>query len=92
MFLFSIQSLNLPIVRNYKIIAFTPSLQTHDSKDFSTLDKGPLFNLLKMDDLHLKIEEIVIWDNLIKWDIQQTFGLGSKIINIDGGPIKIMRI
>jgi len=45
------------------------------SKDFSTLDKDPLSNLLKRNDLHFQIEEIVIWDNLIKWDIQQIPGL-----------------
>ncbi len=53
------------------------------SKDFSTLDKDPLSNLLKRNDLHFQIEEIVIWDNLIKWGIQQTPRLENKIINID---------
>ena len=33
--------------------------------------------------MHLQIEEIVIWDNLTKWGIQQTPGLRNKNINID---------
>ncbi|GBC04318.1 hypothetical protein RclHR1_05610005 [Rhizophagus clarus] len=40
------------------------------------LDKDILFGLLKRDDL--QIEEIVIWDYLIKWGIEQTPGLESN--------------
>ncbi len=46
------------------------------SNNFSSLDKDILFDLLKRDDL--QIEEIVIWDYLIKWGIEQTPGLWSK--------------
>src|SRR2546421_3135613 len=46
------------------------------SKTFPSLDKDILYGLLKRDDL--QIEEIVAWDNLIKWGIEQTPGLGSR--------------
>ncbi|GBC38279.1 hypothetical protein GLOIN_2v1778231 [Rhizophagus irregularis DAOM 181602=DAOM 197198] len=46
------------------------------SKMFPSLDKDILFGLLKRDDL--QIEEVVAWDYLIKWGIEQTPGLGSK--------------
>ncbi|RGB41538.1 hypothetical protein C1646_793778 [Rhizophagus diaphanus] len=46
------------------------------SKDFLSLDEDILFELLKRDDL--QVEEIVIWDYLIKWVIEQTTGLGSE--------------
>jgi hypothetical protein len=37
------------------------------SKDFPSLDKDILYELLKRDDL--QIEEAVAWDSLIKWGI-----------------------
>ncbi|GBB88921.1 hypothetical protein RclHR1_15530008 [Rhizophagus clarus] len=46
------------------------------SKKVSSLDKDILFNLLKRNDL--QIEEINVWDCLIKWGIEQTPGLGSE--------------
>jgi hypothetical protein len=46
------------------------------SKNFSSLDKEILFDLFKRKDLHIK--EIVAWDCLIKWGIEQTPGLGSE--------------
>ncbi|GBB98691.1 hypothetical protein RclHR1_00330018 [Rhizophagus clarus] len=46
------------------------------SKDFITLDEDILYDLLKRDDL--KIEEIDAWENLIKWGMQHTPGLGNK--------------
>jgi hypothetical protein len=49
------------------------------SKEFPSLDEDILYDLLKRDDL--KIEEIVAWDYLIKWGIQQTPGLGIKNSN-----------
>jgi hypothetical protein len=49
------------------------------SKDFPSLDKDILYGLLKRDDL--QIEEIVAWDSLIKWGIEQTPGLESKNSN-----------
>jgi hypothetical protein len=46
------------------------------SKEFPSLDKDVLYDLLKRDDLN--IEEIIAWDYLIKWGIEQTPGLGIK--------------
>ncbi|RGB24222.1 hypothetical protein C1646_747884 [Rhizophagus diaphanus] len=46
------------------------------STTFPSLDRDILFGLLKRDDL--QIEEISIWDCLIKWGIEQTPGLKSK--------------
>src|SRR5215216_4545716 len=46
------------------------------SKEFPSLDKDILYGLLKRDDL--QIEEIVAWDNLIKWGIKQTPGLDNN--------------
>ncbi|GES81716.1 hypothetical protein GLOIN_2v1636731 [Rhizophagus clarus] len=45
------------------------------SKEFLSLDENILSELLKRDDLQL--EEIVIWEYLIKWGIKQTFGLSN---------------
>ncbi|GBB98680.1 hypothetical protein RclHR1_00330007 [Rhizophagus clarus] len=45
------------------------------SKDFPSLDKEILYGLLKRDDM--QIEEVVVWECLIKWGIEQTPGLGS---------------
>ncbi len=46
------------------------------SKDFPSLDKDILYGLLKRNDL--QIEEVVAWDYLIKWGIEQTPNLKSK--------------
>jgi hypothetical protein len=46
------------------------------SENFLLLEKDALYGLLKRDDLHS--DEIVIWDSLIKWGIEQTPGLGSE--------------
>jgi hypothetical protein len=46
------------------------------SKVFPTLDKDILFDLFKRDDFRVK--EIIAWDCLIKWGIEQTPGLGSE--------------
>jgi hypothetical protein len=45
------------------------------SKDFPLLDKDILYGLLKREDL--QVEEIVVWDSLIKWGTEQTPGLGD---------------
>ncbi|RIA83940.1 hypothetical protein C1645_742705 [Glomus cerebriforme] len=50
------------------------------SKEFLLLDKNILYGLLKRDDL--QIEEVVAWNYLIKWGIQQIPGLRNK--NNDG--------
>ncbi len=44
--------------------------------NFPSSDNDFLFELLKRDDL--QVDEIDIWDCLIKWVIEQTPGLGSK--------------
>src|SRR6266498_2396431 len=54
-------------------------LLTFYSNDFLSLDKNILLDLLKS--VHLKIEEIIAWECLIKWGIEQTPGLGSKNSN-----------
>jgi hypothetical protein len=46
------------------------------SKTFPSIQKEILFDLLKRDDL--KLQEVVIWDCLIKWGIEQTPELGSE--------------
>jgi hypothetical protein len=60
----------------YKTICFKPELLiTSDS--FLSLDEDILYDLFERDDL-LQIKEIVAWDHLIKWGIEQTPGLGSE--------------
>ncbi|CAB4433046.1 unnamed protein product [Rhizophagus irregularis] len=51
-------------------------LQFFSSKSFLSINKEILLGLLKRDDL--QIEEVVIWDYLIKWGIEQTPGLGNE--------------
>jgi hypothetical protein len=46
------------------------------SKNFLSLDKVSLYNLLRRNDL--QIDEIDIWDCLIKWGIGQTPGFGIR--------------
>ncbi|EXX50245.1 hypothetical protein RirG_272640 [Rhizophagus irregularis DAOM 197198w] len=46
------------------------------SKSFPSINKQILLGVLKRDDL--QIEEIIIWDYLIKWGIEQTPGLGNE--------------
>jgi len=55
-------------------------LPIFSSNDFLSLDKDILLNLIKRDDLN--IEEIIIWDSLIKWGIGQIPEL--KNINSNG--------
>ncbi|RGB35665.1 BTB/POZ protein [Rhizophagus diaphanus] len=43
------------------------------SKIFTSINKEILFNLLERDDLQIK--EVIVWDYLIKWGIEQTSGL-----------------
>ncbi|RIA83950.1 BTB/POZ protein [Glomus cerebriforme] len=45
------------------------------SENFPSLDKDILYGLLERDDF--SVEEVAIWDCLIKWGIEQTPGLGS---------------
>jgi hypothetical protein len=46
------------------------------SNDFNSLDKGILYDLLKRDDM--QIDEIIVWDSLIKWGIEKTPDLGIR--------------
>ncbi|RIA83948.1 hypothetical protein C1645_880231 [Glomus cerebriforme] len=50
--------------------------QFFTSKKFLSLDKDIFYSLLERDDL--LVEEILIWDCLIKWGIEQTPGLRSE--------------
>ncbi|RIA79698.1 hypothetical protein C1645_840107 [Glomus cerebriforme] len=50
------------------------------SKSFLSLDKDILSILLERDDI--PIEEVIIWDCLIKWGIEQTFSFESENYNI----------
>src|SRR6266498_459629 len=59
---------------------YKDSLPIFFSNNFSSIDKDILFSLLKRD--NLKIEEIIIWDSLIKWGINQIPEL--KNINSNG--------
>ncbi|RGB31949.1 hypothetical protein C1646_816955 [Rhizophagus diaphanus] len=58
----------------FETICFDPELLLA-SDSFPKLDKDILYDLLERDDL--LIQEIVVWDHLIKWGIEQTPGLGS---------------
>ncbi|PKK69513.1 BTB-domain-containing protein [Rhizophagus irregularis] len=49
--------------------------QLFSSNSFPSINREILCCLLKSDDL--QIEEIIIWDNLVKWGIEQTPGLES---------------
>ncbi|RGB23579.1 BTB/POZ protein, partial [Rhizophagus diaphanus] len=51
-------------------------LQFFFSKNFLSINEEILLGLIKRDDL--KIEEVTIWDYLIKWGIEQTPGLESN--------------
>lgn len=43
--------------------------QFFSSKNFPSLDKNIFYSLLKRDDLH--IDEVIAWNHLIKWGINQ---------------------
>jgi hypothetical protein len=49
-----------------------------NSSYFPSLDKYVLFYLLKQDDFRVYIEEVIIWNSLIKWGIKQTPELENK--------------
>lgn len=58
----------------YKIYPLT----VFNSSYFPSLDKHVLFYLLKQDDFRDYIEEVIIWNSLIKWGIEQTPELENK--------------
>jgi hypothetical protein len=68
---------NCKRLRDYclKSICENP-LQFFISETFPSTNKEILLDLLKRDDL--QIEEVIVWDYLIKWGIEQTPGLGSN--------------
>ncbi|RIA90651.1 hypothetical protein C1645_805625 [Glomus cerebriforme] len=54
-------------------------LPVFTSNDFLSLDKGILFYLLKREDFQIRnIKEVVVWDSLIKWGINQIPELENK--------------
>src|SRR3989337_3629899 len=57
-------------LRHYMTSFCINPLSIFCSNDFLSLDRDILFSLLKSD--NLRIEEIIIWDGLIKWGINQT--------------------
>jgi hypothetical protein len=57
----------------FKTICLDPELLT---TNFLKLDKDIIYKVLEREDLLIK--EIVAWDHLIKWGIEQTLGLGSE--------------
>jgi hypothetical protein len=59
------------------------------SETFLSIDKDILYNLLSRDDLQSK--EIVIWDYLIKWGIEQTPGLENDRTNWNDGNYEALR-
>jgi hypothetical protein len=61
---------NCKRLRDYclKFICDNP-LQFFTSETFPSINKEILLDLLKRDDL--QIEEVIVWDNLIKWGIEQ---------------------
>ncbi|POG58731.1 hypothetical protein GLOIN_2v1488371 [Rhizophagus irregularis DAOM 181602=DAOM 197198] len=60
---------------DYCMECMSEDSQLFTSKNFPSLEEDILYNLLKRDDL--QIEEIVAWDFLINWGIEQISGLGS---------------
>ncbi|GBB92164.1 hypothetical protein RclHR1_19750002 [Rhizophagus clarus] len=67
---------NFEILQDFclDLICVNPQ-QFFTSENFPSLDKDILYHLLERDDL--QIDEINVWDCLIKWGIEQTPGLGS---------------
>jgi hypothetical protein len=57
----------------FETICLDPELLT---TNFLKLDKDIIYKALEKDDLQIK--EVVAWDHLIKWGIEQTPGLGSE--------------
>jgi hypothetical protein len=73
--IYNLTSCKILQVHCFETICFDPKLLiTLDN--FPKLDKDILYDLLERDDLLIK--EIVAWDYLIKWGIEQTPGLGSE--------------
>ncbi|PKY59801.1 hypothetical protein RhiirA4_412548, partial [Rhizophagus irregularis] len=66
---------NCEKLQDYCMECMSEDSQLFTSKNFPSLEEDILYNLLKRDDL--QIEEIVAWDFLINWGIEQISGLGS---------------
>ncbi|RIA86155.1 hypothetical protein C1645_829684 [Glomus cerebriforme] len=76
------QLTNFKKLQDYCLESICDNPQTYITlRKFLTLDKDILYNILKRDDLQIK--EVVTWDYLIKWGIEQTSGLESE--NDDNG-------
>jgi hypothetical protein len=51
------------------------------SDEFLSLDKDIIYKVLERDDLQIK--EVVAWNHLIKWGIEQTSGLTNEKYDVD---------
>jgi hypothetical protein len=69
------------IFREYceELICGRPEL-FFESKDFISMDKPTLISIIKRDELEL--EEIEIWNNIIKWGIAQEPQLSSNLLEL----------
>ncbi|RIA86313.1 hypothetical protein C1645_740945 [Glomus cerebriforme] len=67
---------NCKKLQDYCVKSISDSQLFFNLENFLSLDESILYELLKRDDL--LIEEINIWDYLIKWGIEQTTSLGSE--------------
>ncbi|GBC03014.1 hypothetical protein RclHR1_04930011 [Rhizophagus clarus] len=70
-----------------EIVCEKPSI-IFDSDNFVTLKEPLLELLLKRDDLNL--EEIIIWDRLVKWGLAQNSLIQQDVKKWDKEPINIM--
>jgi hypothetical protein len=73
---------NCEIIRDhcFETICFDPELLI-TSDNFPKLDKDILYDLLEREDLLIK--EVVAWNHLIKWGIEQTSGLANEKCDIN---------
>jgi len=68
---------NYEKLQRYCVASFCKDpLPILSSNDFLSLDKDILYSLLKRDELQIK--EILIWDSLIKWGVNQIPELRNK--------------
>ncbi|RHZ79188.1 hypothetical protein Glove_151g164 [Diversispora epigaea] len=71
------------------IIVKYPNL-IFESEDFTSLQETALVSILKRDDL--KVEEIKIWDYVIKWGIAQNPGLPTNLEEWSNENFKALKI
>ncbi|CAB4438916.1 unnamed protein product [Rhizophagus irregularis] len=68
---------NCEKLQDYCMECMSEDSQLFTSKNFPSLEEDILYNLLKRDDL--QIEEIVAWDFLINWGIEQISDFYDKV-------------